>query len=169
MELSPIEWAVLPLKKYAVFSGRAPRAEYWWFYLATFVINIPLSIADEAIASWSPLSSLFSLAIFVPSLAVTTRRLHDTNRSGWWQLIFLVPIFAIVASAIAILGTSALLDGTEPSIPSGSAVIVMVIALVAVLVGAITMLVFMVSAGTEGPNDYGEDPYGPDGLAEVFA
>jgi len=62
-ELSPIEWAVRPLKKYADFNGRAPRAEYWWFYLGSVVVQIPLSIIDKAFGEWSPLSNLFGLAI----------------------------------------------------------------------------------------------------------
>ena len=167
-ELSPIDWAVMPLKKYAVFSGRAPRAEYWWFYLATLVVSIPLSIIDGAIGSWSPLSSLFSLATLLPWLAVTVRRLHDTNRSGWWLLALLLPIIAVLVAAVALLGSLAV-GGSAASAPSGTAVIFMVVAAVAMLAAGITMLVFMVTEGTAGPNDYGPDPYGPDGLEEVFA
>ena len=85
-DISPLEWAVRPMRKFAVFTGRAPRAEYWWFYLATVIVQIPLTIVDKTIGEWSPLSSLFSLATFIPWLAVTVRRLHDTNRSGWWLL-----------------------------------------------------------------------------------
>jgi uncharacterized membrane protein YhaH (DUF805 family) len=172
-ELSPVDWAVLPLKKYAVFSGRAPRAEYWWFYLGTLVVSIPLSIIDELVGkvgTISPLSSLFSLVTFIPWLAVTVRRLHDTNRSGWWLLVLTLPIMVVVAAAVAILGTSFTPGGSGAFAgASGSALIVMAVAVVAMLVAGIAMLVFMVTAGTEGPNDYGPDPYGPDGLEEVFA
>ena len=165
-ELSPIEWAVLPLKKYVVFSGRAPRAEYWWFYLATVVVQIPLTILDSGLGDWSPLSSLFSLATLLPWLAVSVRRLHDTNRSGWWLLALFLPLFVIGFAALGALGAG--LDGAG-SEPPGSIIVVLVIAAVAMIIVAIAMLVFMVTEGTNGPNDYGPDPYGPDNLEEVFA
>jgi uncharacterized membrane protein YhaH (DUF805 family) len=164
-EVSPIEWAVLPLKKYAVFSGRAPRAEYWWFYLLTVVVQIPLTIVDQGLAEWGPLSSLFSLATFIPSLAVTVRRLHDTNRSGWWLAAILVPLLVIGIAAVGALGSM----GGEASAPAGSALVVLIVSLVAFIILGITMLVFMVTEGTGGPNDYGPDPYGPDNLESVFA
>lgn len=79
------------LKKYAVFEGRASRSEYWFFALFNFVISIAINVIEiplqTAILSW-----LYALAVLVPSLAVGARRLHDTGRSGWWLLIFLVPI-----------------------------------------------------------------------------
>jgi uncharacterized membrane protein YhaH (DUF805 family) len=73
------------LGKYADFSGRASRSEYWWFALFTF-----LGSAACGIFSYK-LSALFSLATLLPMLAAASRRLHDTQRSGWWQLITLVP------------------------------------------------------------------------------
>ena len=82
-DLSPIEWAVRPIKKYAVFSGRAPRAEYWWYYLGTIIIGIPLRLFDQMLGTNHALTSIFNLALLVPWLAVTVRRLHDTDRSGW--------------------------------------------------------------------------------------
>lgn len=82
------------LSKYATFEGRAPRAEYWWFALFTWAAHIVLAILGAASSEtlFGIVSLLFSLAIFLPSLAVTARRLHDTDRSGWWMLIFLVPL-----------------------------------------------------------------------------
>lgn len=73
-------------QKYADFNGRAKRPEFWWFVLFTFLASLILGIVS------SMLSGLFSLAVIVPSLAVGARRLHDIGRSGWWQLIWLVPI-----------------------------------------------------------------------------
>src|SRR5215210_822569 len=90
-----MSWFVEALKKYAVFSGRSRRKEYWYF--ALFVISIVLNIIDLLIGAYDRtagvglLSSIFSLAILIPSIAVTVRRLHDTDRSGWWVLISLVP------------------------------------------------------------------------------
>ncbi|MFO1279738.1 MAG: DUF805 domain-containing protein [Burkholderiaceae bacterium] len=73
------------LKKYADFSGRATRSEYWWFVLCEVLI---LGIAS-LISDWLP--GLFALALVLPALAVGARRLHDTGRSGWWLLLMLVP------------------------------------------------------------------------------
>jgi uncharacterized membrane protein YhaH (DUF805 family) len=165
-DVSPIEWALRPDRKYAVFSGRAPRAEYWWFYLSTVIIQIPLTIVDEAIGNWSPLSSLFSLATFIPWLAVTVRRLHDTNRSGWWLLALFLPLLAVGFAAAAAVGTS--LRGPTPE-PTGTMLVGIAVAVIAMMIIGIAMFVFMVSEGTHGPNDYGDDPYGPDSLEQVFA
>jgi len=73
-------------KKYADFTGRAARAEYWWFTLFIFLASIGMAIVSETLAA------LFSLGTTLPCLAVVTRRLHDTDRSGWWQLLWLVPL-----------------------------------------------------------------------------
>ena len=166
-DISPLERAVRTIKKFAVITGRAPRAPYWWFYLATVVVQIPLTIVDEAIGNWSPLSTLFSLATFIPWLAVTVRRLHDTNRSGWWLLALFLPLVAVGFAAAAAVGAT-LSGGTAPE-PTGSMLVMMIVAVVAMLIIGITMFVFMVSEGTHGPNDYGDDPYGPDSLEQVFA
>jgi uncharacterized membrane protein YhaH (DUF805 family) len=76
--------------KYADFGGRPTRPEYWWFFLFILVVSLALSMVS------STLSGLFSLAVLVPSIAAATRRLHDTNRSGWWQLIVLVPLIGLI-------------------------------------------------------------------------
>jgi uncharacterized membrane protein YhaH (DUF805 family) len=91
-------------RKYAEFSGRARRAELWWFALFTFVASLILGFVDSAIfgmgrgmgGGFQPLGTLFSLAVLLPSLAVGARRLHDIGRSGWWLLIGLVPIIGIL-------------------------------------------------------------------------
>ena len=87
-------------QKYATFSGRARRAEFWWFTLFNFVVNAILNVIDGIffglghgmMAGPQPLSTLYTLAVLLPSLAVGARRQHDTNRSGWWLLIWLIPI-----------------------------------------------------------------------------
>jgi uncharacterized membrane protein YhaH (DUF805 family) len=76
--------------KYAEFSGRATRSEYWWYFLFIVLVSLGLSYISHT------LSLLFSLATLLPSLAAATRRLHDTNRSGWWQLICLVPLIGAI-------------------------------------------------------------------------
>ncbi len=79
------------LKKYAVFSGRANRAEYWYFILANIIVSIAVSIIARIIKV-PALASLYSLAILIPGIAVGFRRLHDTGKSGWWTLITLIPV-----------------------------------------------------------------------------
>ncbi len=71
---------------YAKFSGTASRPEYWWFFLFIFLVNAVLNMTSDV------LGMLFALATGLPQLAVGTRRLHETDRSGWWQLLWLVPV-----------------------------------------------------------------------------
>jgi uncharacterized membrane protein YhaH (DUF805 family) len=78
------------LTKYADFTGRATRSEYWWFFLFIILISAAASLVSHV------LSGLFTLATLLPSIAAAARRLHDTNRSGWWQLICLVPVVGII-------------------------------------------------------------------------
>jgi uncharacterized membrane protein YhaH (DUF805 family) len=99
--MTPIDWAMRPLKKYADFSGRAPRAEYWWFYLLTVVAYIVAMILDSIVGAggaggFGLLSIVVMLGLLLPSLAAGVRRLHDTDRSGWWLLIALVPLVGAI-------------------------------------------------------------------------
>lgn len=96
--------------KYVTFSGRASRSEFWWFALFVFAANIVLSIVDsvlfgtvttgpgsfEAQTNTPILSGLFGLAILLPYISVMVRRLHDTDRSGWWYWIILVPLIGFI-------------------------------------------------------------------------
>ena len=162
-EMSPVDWAKRPIQKYADFSGRAPRAEYWWYTLAIVVAAIVIGLVEGmlglsgAVGTYGPISLIFMLALLVPGLAVTARRLHDTNRSGWWMLIAVVPyaLMAILAVMAAGAGSMAGLAGAG---------LVGILA----LIGAIVLLVFMVLPGTRGTNNYGPDPYGAD-VEQVFA
>jgi uncharacterized membrane protein YhaH (DUF805 family) len=83
------------LTKYADFSGRARRSEYWYFWLFLVLADVVVSVVAGAI-HLSFLSYLVSLALIVPSLAVGVRRLHDTGKSGWWLLIALVPLVGVI-------------------------------------------------------------------------
>jgi uncharacterized membrane protein YhaH (DUF805 family) len=93
-----MEWVTEALKKYAVFSGRSRRTEYWYFVLFVVLISIVLSLIDALIGTSNSsmggglLSGIFGLATLVPSIAVSVRRLHDIDRTGWWVLIGLVPL-----------------------------------------------------------------------------
>lgn len=80
-------WFLEPLRKYATFTGRARRKEYWYFVLFCMLINIALAVVGVSIVS-----DVFSLAVFIPSIAVGVRRMHDTGRSGWWLLLPIVNI-----------------------------------------------------------------------------
>ena len=91
-------------KKYANFDGRASRSEYWWFFLFTFLVSMATGIISEA------LSGLFSLAVLLPSLAVGARRLHDTDRSGWFLLLWFIPVLGWIVLLIWFIQ-----EGKEPN------------------------------------------------------
>jgi uncharacterized membrane protein YhaH (DUF805 family) len=99
---SNMDWYIEVLNKYAVFSGRARRKEYWYFALFNVIITVVLAIISQVFNSmlhtqiFDLLNPLYSLAVLVPSLAVTVRRLHDTDRSGWWILISLIPLVGAI-------------------------------------------------------------------------
>lgn len=90
-----MKWYLSVLKKYAEFSGRASRREYWMFVLINILISIGVSIIGNMI-KMPTLTSLYSLAVLLPSLAVGVRRLHDIGKSGWMLLVSLIPLIGIV-------------------------------------------------------------------------
>jgi uncharacterized membrane protein YhaH (DUF805 family) len=93
-----MEWMLMPLRRYAEFSGRSRRKEYWMFTLGVVIAVVVLSIVEgilglaQTVGPYGPLSALLLVALIIPSIAVGIRRLHDTNRSGWWLLISLIPL-----------------------------------------------------------------------------
>ena len=98
-----MNWFLMALKNYVGFSGRSRRSEYWYFTLFYLVIAIVLSVLDGILFGGSVdgkgtpvLSGLFMLAMLLPSIAVGMRRLHDTDRSGWWLLIGMIPILGAI-------------------------------------------------------------------------
>ena len=151
-----LQWMLLPFKRYAEFSGRSRRMEYWSFILLNVIVYIVLgglmvaggfnlaAMSDpNAMSAAAPgtvfyigagLLGLYALAILVPSIAVVVRRLHDRDMSGWWYL------GVIVASMIPFVG----------------------------FIAGIAFLVLMLLPGTPGPNRFGPDPKDP-ASAEVFA
>lgn len=114
--------------KYFDFSGRARRSEYWWFYLFVFVLGL------------IPFVNLLTLATIIPTFAAGARRLHDTDRSGWWQLIA-VP-GAVLATAGGAMENAALLY-------AGIALSV---------AGIIALIVWLASDSQPGPNRFGPSP-----------
>lgn len=132
------------LGKYATFSGRASRSEYWYFVLFTALVSFALALVEVAATGGETtvMSDLFSLATLLPSLAVGVRRLHDINRSGWW-------IGAPALGGIAFAGF-AIIAAQGPAAPG-------LIAIVGILGLALIILlfVFMVTKGDPGPNRFG--------------
>ena len=109
--------------KYVVATGRASRSEYWWFQLFLVIIQFTTIFSDTLLFTdlvvedgISPINTIASLAMFLPSTCAYIRRLHDVNRSGWWMLIALT------------------------------------------CVGIIPLIIWVCSKGTDGPNDFGDDP-----------
>ena len=176
-----MEWMLMPLKRYADFSGRSRRMEYWmWFllqvlvYVAVWVLLI--AFGGGALMSGDPTAmaaaggmamiimmiyGLYALAVLIPGIAVTVRRLHDTNRSGWWILAPIVPYVIAFASMFG-----GLASGSEGGAATGG--IIGMISVLAALVLGLILLVFMFLEGTKGPNNYGPDPKGQD-AGQVFA
>ncbi|RPF72093.1 DUF805 domain-containing protein [Aurantiacibacter spongiae] len=142
-----MNWMILPLKRYAEFTGRSRRKEYWMFVLLNVIVVVVLSFIAgivgtgiNTVANGDPTSvlgfftggvglllGLYFLAILIPSIAVSVRRLHDRNMSGWWYLGF------VVLSLVPFVG----------------------------FIASIAMLVIFALPGTDGPNRYGPDPKDP--------
>ena len=158
-----LEWMIMPLKRYADFSGRSRRKEFWSFALLNLIVSAVLlgpiyvsmigsmaalqdgtldpAAAEAAMATGgitmvlAVLGGIWGLATLIPNIAVSVRRLHDRDMSGWWYLGF------IVLAIIPLVG----------------------------LVAAIAYLVLMFLEGTKGPNRFGPDPKNPAGTPEVFS
>ena len=111
-----MSWYLEALKKYAVFSGRSRRMEYWYFVLFNLVVYIVFSLIDALLGTFNVvqgvglLSGLYALAVLIPTLAVHVRRLHDIDRTGWWILIRLIPLIGTI-----VLLVFALTPGTPGS------------------------------------------------------
>ena len=138
-ERGAFEWMILPLKRYAEFSGRSRRSEYWWYTLLLVLMSIVVRLLfgaspdplnpfafPQIFGGW--LSFLLVVATIIPSLGVAVRRLHDRGKSGWWYFILLVPI-----------------------------------------IGGIVLLVWFCQEGESGPNRFGPDPKGRGVDADVFS
>ena len=87
-----MEWFLKVVKNYAGFSGRAQRKEYWMFILFYMVFSVLAGIVDGVIGTDGTLQGALGLGLFVPSLAVMIRRLHDVGKSGWFFFVVLIPM-----------------------------------------------------------------------------
>ncbi len=98
-----MNWYFNVLKKYAVFSGRARRKEYWMFFLINLIIAVVLGLIEGVLGIPGILGTLYSLAVLIPGIAVSVRRLHDIGKSGWWMLIAFVPVIGIIVLLVFML------------------------------------------------------------------
>lgn len=134
-----MDWMLMPLKRYAEFSGRSQRMEYWMFVLFQVIVIVALMLLTGIMGAifgsedgelgvvgglMAIIMFVFIFGLIVPTIAVTVRRLHDQDKSGWWYLLNFVPF------------------------------------------GGIVLFVFMCLDGTPGPNQYGPDPKGDAGTFE---
>lgn len=187
-----------PLVKYVEFNGRSRRSEFWLWVLfrflvdsaigviAIFMIGSSLHLAkdnpEQFMAQYMtvmPLFQLVGLALFLPTLAVGVRRLHDTNRSGWWIIMPMVVTFVGFIVFFIVVGTSifqmAGANGAGKSMSEAQSLqavmgffgSLFLCVLLPALISYIVMLVFYVTDGTPGPNRFGQDPKGR-GNAAVF-
>ena len=83
-------------RNYVDFGSRTTRKEYWMFVLINLIVSIVLTFTEGLLGGPGAVSVLYSLAVFIPTLAVSVRRLHDTERSGWWLLIGLIPVIGVL-------------------------------------------------------------------------
>lgn len=144
------------LEKYATFTGRAIRSEFWWFQLFSVGLGLlmgVLGLITGMVAIFDGIDSLISLILLIPTIAVTCRRLHDTNRSGWWQLLPLLglaPILLLIATGSAFTSPLIIIFGI-------------------VTAGLVVLLIYwLAQTGDVGENRFGSDPFGNTD-AEIFS
>ena len=175
-----MDWMLMPLRRYADFSGRSRRMEYWMWVLFQVLIYFAVIILTMVMgggmlmAGADPgammaaggglmiifgLYALWALGTLIPSIAVAVRRLHDTDRTGWWVLAPLAPYLVMIVAGMMAAGSP---DS------GGLAAILALLAMIAMVVLSLVLLVFYFLEGTRGPNRYGPDPKGQD-AGQVFA
>ena len=134
-------------RKYCSFKGRASRSEFWWFCLFTLILNLIVALVGLLLpALGSIVSAVQALWLLLPTVGVTTRRLHDRNLSGWWQVLPLAAVLPAIAGAV--LGADGLL------VLAGSAA----------ALASLGLLVVYALKGTSGSNRFGPDPLDDSGV-----
>ena len=98
-----MNWYLAVLKKYAEFNGRARRQEYWMFFLYNIIFGLAAGIVDAILGTYLVVYTIYSLAVLIPLIAVSVRRLHDTGKSGWLLLIVLIPLIGAIALFVLFL------------------------------------------------------------------
>jgi uncharacterized membrane protein YhaH (DUF805 family) len=148
--MEPLDWAFLPFKRFFDFSGRSPRAEYWYFtalmwFVSLLILLMQLALGRAVEGVLTVVNGLFGLATLFPSMAVAVRRLHDINRSGFVLLKYIIAVAAI----LVLLPVAAFFGSFVAGL--------LVLAVIAV---CLKFFVLMVTEGDRGPNLYGPNPYG---------
>ena len=122
--MSPLDYMMAPLKRYADFSGRARRMEYWMFWVLNIIVSVVAAIIDLVLGTSTIIggaagaaSALAGLALLIPGLAVTVRRLHDTDKSGWWFFIILIPLIGFIVLLVFMFQSGASGDNKYGSNP----------------------------------------------------
>ena len=134
-------------KKYCRLKGRASRSEFWWFCLFTFILNIVVDLLGSILPTFgSIVSAVQALWLLLPTVGVTTRRLHDRNLSGWWQALPLAATLPAVAGAVLEANWLLMLAGCAAGLAS------------------LWLLIFYALKGTAGPNRFGPDPLDGSGV-----
>ena len=132
----------LGFQRYFDFSGRSTRAELWWWSLFTNLVQlIPL------------IGSVIALAALIPSIALTSRRLHDIGKSGWWQLL---PLGGLILVFLILFSAGAYFESLWPM-----SLMELLVSLVLFLGSIVLLIVWLIKKGDEGPNKYGPDPRQP--------
>ncbi len=146
-------------ENYVNFSGRARRSEYWYFTLFNFIISLLLMGIDKALGLKIGISNLYSLAVLLPGLAVSVRRLHDIGKSGKLLLLFyiLIIVLAIIMAVSGLSFFTSIMSGT-PDVSAGTPGLGFFIPLLLIVAMAIGMLVLYCTPGETGSNKYGPDP-----------
>jgi len=149
--------------KFFDFTGRARRSEYWWFVLFQILVSIPCTILDELLdyaVGFSGINTIASLALFIPALSVTWRRLHDTGRSGWWYGIscILLAIGAIIGFIMVTVKSSSSFDDAVFSVLFGASSVAVWIPIIASVILAIFCFVFTLLDSHTTENKYGPSP-----------
>jgi uncharacterized membrane protein YhaH (DUF805 family) len=183
-----MEFMFMPLKRYADFSGRSRRMEFWMWVLFQFLLGCGFVIAflgllgsaafsgnldspEQAFAAGGAaiglivLWVLVILAFFIPNLAVTVRRLHDTDRSGWWIMLYWGPYLASLFVTPALTGAALSGGGGNLETMMGASLAFSGLQ----LIGSLVLLVFLFIDGTPGQNRFGPDPKGRADAGNVFA
>jgi uncharacterized membrane protein YhaH (DUF805 family) len=142
-----MNWIIGPLRKYADFSGRATRAEFWLFALFVAVTTVGAHYGDRLDGNFEPIAAgmgIFELVIFLilllPFVSAAVRRLHDTNRSGWWTLFLYAPYVGFVVAQ------------------RGNSLELLAAAAVAFLMGVVVLAINLVLPGDPSSNSYGAAP-----------
>lgn len=104
-----MEYFISALKQYADFNGRATRQQYWMYILFYIIIAIAVGVVDGLLGTMA-LTGIYGLGMLIPSISICTRRLHDTGRSGWWQLIALIPLIGGIVLLVFLVQESKTID-----------------------------------------------------------